>query len=45
VEGREGRSSTAVAWMARWRGNAGGTRGECRVFIGAALLWGDDSGQ
>jgi hypothetical protein len=32
VEVREGRSSTAAVRMARWRGNAGGKRGE-RAFL------------
>jgi hypothetical protein len=43
VDGREGRSSTAAARMARWRGNAGGRRGERAVFIGVAWLRGDGS--
>jgi hypothetical protein len=45
VEGREGRSSTAAAWMAQWRGNAGGGGGKCGVFIGVARLRGDGSGR
>jgi hypothetical protein len=45
VKGREGRSSMAAARMARWRGNAGGRRGEHGVFIGAARLRGDGSGR
>jgi hypothetical protein len=43
VAGREGRSSTTTAQTARWRGNAGGRRGEHAVYIGAARLWGDGS--
>jgi hypothetical protein len=43
VEGREGRSSTAAAQMARWSGNVGGRRGEHAAFIGAARLRGDGS--
>jgi hypothetical protein len=45
VEGREGRSSTVAVRMARWRGNAGGRRGEHGVFIAAARLRGDGSGR
>jgi hypothetical protein len=40
-----GRSSTAAARMARWRGNADGGGGKRGVFIGATRLRGDGSGR